>query len=296
MSIRNWILTITALALGLLVSACSSPNVQPVGLTPIPTLSPGASPTFVAALEAAALSVSDVGGKADPARGAPIYLQNCSPCHGVAGQGVSAPALRNSQFIKTGDDQAILATITNGRPGTNMPAWLQSNGGPLTDAQIADVVAYLHTQVGVPPLPTSTPVPEQPTDTPLPPDAPTAETARPSIPGDPGPGASLAGDASRGQSLFGQYCAACHGPQGVQGVPNPGSGDGSVPVLNPIDSSLAGADPKANAANIDLFIEHGSVPSGDAPQIMMPPFGDGKMFTEQQIADLIAYVMQLNGK
>ena len=162
MSTRNWILTITALALGMVVAACSSPNVQPVGLTPIPTLSPGATPTLVAALEAAALPVSAAGGKADPAQGAPIYLLNCSPCHGVAGQGISAPALRNSQFIQTGDEQAILATIANGRPGTNMPAWLQSNGGPLTDAQIADVVAYLHTQVGVPPLPTSTPYRRQP--------------------------------------------------------------------------------------------------------------------------------------
>jgi mono/diheme cytochrome c family protein len=296
MSIRNWNLTVTACALGLLVSACSSPNLQPVGLTPIPTLSPGATPTLVAALEAAVAPVSAAGGKADPARGAPIYLENCSPCHGVTGQGVSAPALRNSQYIQTGDDQSIVATIANGRPGTNMPAWLQSNGGPLTDAQIADVVAYLHTQVGVPPLPTSTPLPEQPTETPLPPGAPTSEPVRPSNPGNPGPAVSLAGDANRGRSLFGQYCAACHGPEGVQGVPNPGSDDGVVPVLNPIDPSLTSADPKLYATNIDLFIEHGSVPSGDSPLIMMPSFGEGKMLTDQQMADLIAYVIQLNGK
>jgi mono/diheme cytochrome c family protein len=28
---------------------------------------------------------------------------------------------------------------------------------------------------------------------------------------------------------------------------------------------------------------------------MMPPFGDGQMLTQQQIADLIAYIMHLNG-
>jgi mono/diheme cytochrome c family protein len=296
MSTRNRILVVAAFELGLLVSACSSPNPQPVGLTPIPTLSPGATPTLVAALEAAAAPVSAAGGKADPALGAPIYLQNCSVCHGVAGQGVSAPALRNSQFIRTGDDQAIIATVANGRPGTKMPAWLQSNGGPFTGAQIGDVVAYLHTLEGVPPLPTSTPLPEQPAETATPPGAPTAEPARPSNPGDPGPAVSLAGDTIQGRSLFGQYCATCHGPQGVQGVPNPGSGDGSVPGINPIDSTLVSADPKTFAANIDLFVEHGSVPSGDGPLIMMPPFGDGKMLTDQQIADLIAYVMRLSEK
>jgi mono/diheme cytochrome c family protein len=296
MSTRNWILTVAAFWLGLLVSACSNPNPQPLGLTPIPTLSPGATPTLVSALEAASAPVSGAGGKANPAQGAPIYLQNCSACHGVAGQGVSAPALRNSQYIRTGDDQSIFATVANGRPGTNMTAWLQANAGPLTDAQITDVVAYLHTLEGVPAQPTSTPMPVQPSATPTPPGAPTSEPVRPSIPGKPGLAVTLAGDAGRGRSLFGQYCAACHGPQGVQGIPSPGSHDGTVPVLNPIDSTLANADPKVFAANIDVFIEHGSVPAGDSPLIMMPAFGDGKMITDQQIADLIAYVMRLSGK
>jgi len=28
---------------------------------------------------------------------------------------------------------------------------------------------------------------------------------------------------------------------------------------------------------------------------MMPPFGDGNLLTQQQIADVIAYVLSLNG-
>lgn len=64
--------------------------------------------------------------------------------------------------------------------------------------------------------------------------------------------------------------------------------------LNPIDSTLINADPKVSAANVDLFIEHGSVPSGDSPQIAMPACGDGKLLTGQQLADIIAYVISLN--
>lgn len=43
----------------------------------------------------------------------------------------------------------------------------------------------------------------------------------------------MLGDVSRGEALFGQTCAGCHGPQGTKGIPNSGSDDGSVPTLNP---------------------------------------------------------------
>lgn len=297
MSTQNWIMIVAALALGVFLSACSSPNPQPVGLTPIPTLAPGGTLTSVPAVQVptgVATAPGLVVGQASAALGAPVYLENCSPCHGLEGQGVIGPALRNSQYVQAAGDQAIFTTIANGLPGTQMPAWRQANGGPLADTQISNVVAFLHTLQGVPPLPTSTPVPPAPTETPLPPGAPTPEPARPSLPGKPGPAATLAGDATRGRAEFGLYCAVCHGPEGVQGNPNPGSDDGVVPALNPIDPTIANPDPKVFAANVDLFIEHGSVPAGPNPLLMMPSFGDSKMLTEQQIADLIAYVMSLN--
>jgi mono/diheme cytochrome c family protein len=296
MSIQNWFIIVTALASVLFLSACN-PNPQPVGLTPIPTLAPAETPTLNPALQApeiASAPMPVVAGQADAALGAPVYLKHCSPCHGIEGQGVDAPALRNNEYIQTSGDQNVLTTIASGRPDTEMPAWLQANGGPLTGGQITNVVAYLHTLQGVSPLPTSTPLPPEPTETPLPPGGPTPEPARPSEPGGPGPAATLTGDVSRGQAAFGLYCAACHGPEGIQGVPNPDSDDGSVPALNPIDPTIVNPDLKVFATNVDLFIEHGSVPEGPRPQIMMPPFGDSKMLTEQQIADLIAYVIYLN--
>lgn len=65
--------------------------------------------------------------------------------------------------------------------------------------------------------------------------------------------------------------------------------------MNPIDPTIANPDPKIFAANADLFIQHGSLPEGPGPVLIMPSFGDSKMLTEQQMADLIAYVMSLNG-
>ncbi len=130
------------------------------------------------------------------------------------------------------------------------------------------------------------------------PDAPRttapAEVARPSNPGGPGPALNLKGDPKNGAQVFLVNCVACHGDQGKLGVQNLGSADGTVPLLNPIDATLANPDPKVFAYNIDLFVEHGSTPSGPTPTLKMPAWGDTKTLVPQQIADVIAYVMSLN--
>jgi mono/diheme cytochrome c family protein len=158
-------------------------------------------------------------GEADAALGAPLYLEHCSPCHGLQGQGVDAPPLRNSQFVQTGGSQALYDTIADGRPGTEMPAWLQSNGGALTDLGITSVISYLHTLQGVASLTPVTPPPEEPTVTPLPASVPTPEPARRSEPGGPGAAVSLTGVADSGRPLFGLYCAYCHGPEECNAFP-----------------------------------------------------------------------------
>jgi mono/diheme cytochrome c family protein len=279
--------------------ACGSPNPQLSGLTPIPSLAPGATQTPLAALQAASVQTllpTMLPPKDDGAAiGAHLFVENCSPCHGNQGQGVDAPNLRNSDYVKTAGDQALYETIALGRSGTEMPAWLQENGGPLTDPQIGEIVAYLHTLQGVSSLPPVSPPPEEPAPTPLPAGAPTPEPAQPSNPGSTGPAVNLSGDVTQGMASFGPYCAPCHGPQGVQGIPNPGSDDGSVPAINPIDPTIVNQDANIFAANLDLFIEHGSVPEGSNPRLVMPSFGDSQMLTPQQISDLIAYIISLNG-
>jgi mono/diheme cytochrome c family protein len=290
MATRAWIIIIALLMLASLLNACDSPNPQPIGLTPIPTLAPGATPTLVpAVLSQVDLSSTTPGaaGTPDAALGAAVFFEHCTLCHGINGQGAEAPALRNNTFVQTGGTK-VFQTVANGRVGTIMPAWLQANGGALTDQQINDVIAYLQVLQNVPALPTGVPLP---TATPFP-AKPTP--VRPSEPGNAGQAVSLTGDLSRGRALFGKYCSTCHGPQGTRGLLNPDSDNGTVPALNPINPTIANTDPKVFASNVDVFIEHGSVPAGKTPLLRMPAFGDGKLLTPQQIADVIVYVMDLN--
>lgn len=118
--------------------------------------------------------------------------------------------------------------------------------------------------------------------------------ARPSNPGGPGMAVDLKGNVDSGQQIFVDYCARCHGEEGKGDVPNPGTDDGTVPPLNPIDDTMVSSDYKTFATNIDLFIEHGSTPPGTIPNLIMPAWGDTKALTPQQIADVIAYIISLN--
>jgi len=113
-----------------------------------------------------------------------------------------------------------------------------------------------------------------------------------------GAAASIHGSATQGQIVYAQNCQACHNTDGKGGLANPGSDDGTVPPLNPIDpgfKATAKGDPAAFARQIDLFIQHGSRPAGANPTLSMIPWGDQNKLTQQQIADVEAYVMQLNG-
>ena len=300
-------LIVAFVLLAIFLSACGTPNPQPPGLTPVPTLAGRAVLTPVSSVQPAGgggptieTGVPATGGvtsgaQANAAIGAAIFLNNCSPCHGNQGQGVDAPALRNNQYVGTTNPQDIAAVVANGLPNSEMPAWLQNNGGPLNSNEIGDVVAYIKTLQGVSPVATEAPQPEEPTATPPPAGSPTEEPARPSNSGEAGNALKLVGNPDNGRPEFGLYCAACHGPEGVQGIPNPGSDDGSVPELNPIDPTIVSQDPKTFAYNLDLFIEHGSVPEGPAPLIAMPAFGDHKLLSDQQIIDIITFVIKLNG-
>ena len=75
--------------------------------------------------------------------GRQLYALNCASCHGERGQGVDAPALNSQQFLQSVSDEQMHGIIAGGIPGSAMPAWLDEYGGPLTDQQIAAVVAYI---------------------------------------------------------------------------------------------------------------------------------------------------------
>ena len=123
---------------------------------------------------------------------------------------------------------------------------------------------------------------------------PDPNSAKPSNTGGTGKALLLTGDPVKGKDVFVRKCQTCHGNDGIGGIANDGSDDGTVPPLNPIDDTMVNKDPKVFAANIDLFVEHGSTPKGSGPAKLMTAWGDTKQLTDQDIADVIAYVISLN--
>jgi mono/diheme cytochrome c family protein len=88
----------------------------------------------------------------------------CADCHGSSGQGGSASIVLSDPTVTKGGppvqvswsapplntvtyrftDAELLQIITYGRPGTPMPAWGVAGRGPMSDQQLSDVIAYIH--------------------------------------------------------------------------------------------------------------------------------------------------------
>ena len=89
------------------------------------------------------------GGEADPAaaaRGAELFAEQCTICHGDGGQGMQsqgAPNLTDAIWLYGGDRESLRETLTNGRGGV-MPAWTDR----LSDEQIIALSVYVHSLGG----------------------------------------------------------------------------------------------------------------------------------------------------
>jgi mono/diheme cytochrome c family protein len=94
----------------------------------------------------------------DPNNGAILYDQNCAVCHGANREGrIGATLAKNWPSLRP--DQVIKNTIANGIKGSAMPAWSQTQGGPLSEREIEDIVAFLLSQpAAAQTQPTPTPV------------------------------------------------------------------------------------------------------------------------------------------
>ncbi|MEA3336491.1 MAG: c-type cytochrome [Chloroflexota bacterium] len=116
-------------------------------------------------------------------RGDEVFEHDCATCHGVHGEGVrgSGPALNTQEFLSEAVDGLIFNTITDGRPGTSMPAWGQVRGGPYTAQVVDDLVAYIRSWEAT---------------------APSVEEM------------VFQGDPVSGAVLFSTTCYACHGVAG----------------------------------------------------------------------------------
>lgn len=97
----------------------------------------------------------------DAAAGSVVYQANCTVCHGAQGQGGIGGKLAKSW---PGNEPLayIVKVVSDGIPGSTMPAWLQAGGGPLTEDEIADVGAYILALAPATGLETPPPTPEGP--------------------------------------------------------------------------------------------------------------------------------------
>jgi ubiquinol-cytochrome c reductase cytochrome b subunit len=213
-----------------------------------------------------------------------FHKLGCMACHSVNGSGGKiGPDL--SHEAGAGRSRAWLVTqIENPRkhdPRTIMPSF-----GSLAPSQVDSLADYLLGlgAAGAPAAgPAAVPIAGGAVGAPLSPSGP------------PRPAAFFVGNPRHGAVLFQTKCQACHGIHGAGHVPNPGSRAGTVPALNPISRDLYDARATAFVDNIDRFIQYGSVPEGPAPALKMPDFGISDTLTQQQIAQIEAYILQLNG-
>jgi mono/diheme cytochrome c family protein len=103
----------------------------------------------------------DVAG--DPNHGALLYDENCAVCHGPDGEGrVGATLAKDFPSIRP--DLRVKAVIDQGVEGSVMPAWSQENGGPLSESDVNDLVAFILT-LGTAENPPS--VPAEPEEAPI---------------------------------------------------------------------------------------------------------------------------------
>ncbi len=134
-----------------------------------------------------------------------LYGQNCAGCHGPDGRGNGSLALANPVYLAIASDDDMQSAIAKGVPGSLMPAFAQSAGGFLTDAQIAIIVKGMRARWAKP-------------------DALKGATPPPYA-------ATGAGDATRGAAVFAASCVSCHGAAGKGGDKTASIVDGSFLAL-----------------------------------------------------------------
>ena len=94
--------------------------------------------SVVTAQEKGATAQSPKGNAATIKEGASLFRANCSPCHGINARGGGrGPDLTSGRWTHGSSDAQIFRTISQGVPGTDMPA----NG--FEDSEIWAIIAYL---------------------------------------------------------------------------------------------------------------------------------------------------------
>jgi len=134
-----------------------------------------------------------------------LYGENCAGCHGPDGKGGAATELGNPVYLAIADDATLRHVITNGVPGTAMPAFAQHAGGILTDDQINAIIGVIRVRWARPDV--------------------VRDVDSPPYAGQ-GPG-----DPTRGAVAYSVYCSSCHGADGRGGQRASSIVDGSYLAL-----------------------------------------------------------------
>ncbi|MBP6471958.1 MAG: c-type cytochrome [Chloroflexi bacterium] len=72
-----------------------------------------------------------------------IYVENCSVCHGAAGEGIGPMPALDNLALQTADYDDLFKTIARGRYNTAMVGWHVEEGGSLNDYQIEELVTLI---------------------------------------------------------------------------------------------------------------------------------------------------------
>ena len=72
-----------------------------------------------------------------------LWGLNCASCHGLNGEGATAPVLNSKQFLQAASDAQIETFVAVGVPGSQMNAYSQDFAGPFTSEQIRAVTVYM---------------------------------------------------------------------------------------------------------------------------------------------------------
>jgi mono/diheme cytochrome c family protein len=234
-------------------------------------------------------------------QGAVLFEAQCSRCHGTQGLGIPGlcPPLNDRYFFDqrleevgwsgTQEDY-IVATVSSGRlastrpqeyPGQGtpaMPAFSEHYGGPLRDDQVRNIAAFIMNW-----------------------EETATEVVMPTPPEGPVVGTDLTkelpeGDAAAGETLATSLgCTACHitTPTGPAWLPS----DGQPGVGERAETEFTLPEYTGNATTPEQYLFESIV---DPNVFVVSPFASGLMpatygntLTDQNMADLIAYLLSL---
>ena len=124
--------------------------------------------------------------------GQELFDENCQACHGPGGEGGIGPALNERSLLQSTKDEVFFGLIKTGVPGSVMPAWSQAFGGPFTDQEISQIVAFIRAW------------------------EPTAPLIEREV---------AQADPTRGAAIYEETCFVCHGEDGAGSATAPALND-----------------------------------------------------------------------